>query len=366
MGDDTLHKTPIHSLHVAAGAKMAPFAGYEMPVQYPMGVMAEHRFCRESAGLFDVSHMGQVRLLGDDLAKALEALVPGDVQALDAGRMRYTMFTNAAGGVEDDLMVLRREDHLFLVVNAACKDADLQLMAAGLPGIEIDHQTDRGLLALQGPKAAAVLAALAPETATMPFMTGQDVTIGGVSCLITRSGYTGEDGFEIGMAGQNAEAVAQLLLADERVAPIGLGARDSLRLEAGLCLYGHDMDPKTSPIEAALTWTISKRRRAEGGFPGADRVQREIAEKPTRRRVGIKPEGRVLAREGVEIQVGGAVVGHVTSGGFGPSVEHPIVMGYVATEHAKAGTALELSVRGQARPAEVVKLPFHPHRYFKG
>lgn len=366
MGDENLQKTPLHSLHLDAGAKMASFAGYDMPVQYPLGVMGEHRHCRAAAGLFDVSHMGQVRLNGDDPASALEALVPGDIQALDAGRMRYTMFTNADGGVEDDLMVLRREDHLFLVVNAACKDADLKLMAAGLPGVEIDHQATRGLLALQGPAAAAALAAHAPETAAMPFMTGQDVTIGGVPCLVTRSGYTGEDGFEIGMAGEDAEAVAKLLLSDERVEWIGLGARDSLRLEAGLCLYGHDMDPTTSPIEAALAWTISKRRRAEGGFPGAARVQRELAEKPARRRVGIKPEGRVVAREGVEIQADGKTVGVMTSGGFGPSVEHPIGMGYIDVAHAKSGTAIDLLVRGQPRPAEVVKLPFHPHRYFKG
>lgn len=366
MASTELAKTALHALHLEHGAKMVPFAGYDMPVQYPLGVMGEHRHCREQAGLFDVSHMGQVRLLGDDPAASLEALVPGDIKGLDAGQMRYTMFTNDAGGVLDDLMVLRRDDHLFLVVNAACKAQDLAWMAERLQGVEIDHQDDRALMALQGPAAAAVLAAHAPDAASMPFMTGQAMTIGGVDCLVTRSGYTGEDGYEIGMANSDAAAVAALLLGDEQVAPIGLGARDSLRLEAGLCLYGHDLDETTSPIEAALLWTVAKRRRKEGGFPGADRIQREIAEKPSRRRVGIKPEGRVVAREGVEIQVDGQTVGTVTSGGFGPSVEHPVGMGYVAREHAVAGTKIDLMVRGQARPAEVVKLPFHPHRYYRG
>lgn len=366
MASTELEKTALHALHLDHGAKMVPFAGYDMPVQYPLGVMGEHRHCREQAGLFDVSHMGQVRLLGDDPATSLEALVPGDIKGLDAGQMRYTMFTNDAGGVLDDLMVLNQGDHLFLVVNAACKAQDLAWMAERLDGVEIEHQDDRALMALQGPAAAAVLAAHAPDAAAMPFMIGQAMTIGGVDCLVTRSGYTGEDGYEIGMANSDAETVAALLLGDERVAPIGLGARDSLRLEAGLCLYGHDLDQTTSPIEAALLWTVAKRRREEGGFPGADRIQREIAEKPSRRRVGIKPEGRVVAREGVEIQIDGETVGTVTSGGFGPSVEHPVGMGYVAREHAVVGAKLDLMVRGQARPAEVVKLPFHPHRYYRG
>ncbi|MEQ9124848.1 MAG: glycine cleavage system aminomethyltransferase GcvT [Alphaproteobacteria bacterium] len=361
-----LRKTPLHDLHVELGAKLVEFAGYAMPVQYPAGVMAEHRQTRESAGLFDVSHMGQVRLLGDKAAAAFEALVPGDIQALAPGEMRYTMFTNPEGGVIDDLMALAREDHLFLVVNAACKERDLAHMAVHLPGIEIDHQADRGLLALQGPKAAAVLAGHAPAVAGMSFMTAMEIDLAGASCLVTRSGYTGEDGFEIGMPGDAAEAVARLLLADPAVEPIGLGARDSLRLEAGLCLYGHDLDEETSPIEAALAWTISKRRREEGGFLGDARILRELAEKPARRRVGIRPEGRVVAREGVEIQIDGAAVGQITSGGFGPSVEHPVAMGYVATAHAKVGAKVDLVVRGQARPAEIVRMPFHPHRYFRG
>ncbi len=366
MSADANLKTPLHGLHVALGAKMVPFAGYDMPVQYPAGVMAEHRHCRAAAGLFDVSHMGQVRLSGDDPAAALETLVPGDIQGLAPGQMRYATFTNAAGGVLDDLMVLRRDDHLFLVVNAACKHADLAHMAERLEGVEIDHQPDRGLLALQGPAAAAVLAKHAPDVADMSFMTGRDIVIDGVDCLVTRSGYTGEDGYEIGMAGDAAERIAKLLLADDAVAPIGLGARDSLRLEAGLCLYGHDMDETTSPVEAALLWTIAKHRRETGGFLGAERILREIQEKPGRRRVGVRPEGRVVAREGVEIAIDGKVVGQITSGGFGPSVEHPVAMGYVTAAHAAVGTKVDLLVRGQARPAEIAKLPFHPHRYHRG
>ncbi len=366
MSASELLKTPLYDLHVERGAKMVGFAGYAMPVQYPQGVMAEHRQTRESAGLFDVSHMGQVRLRGDAVAAAFEALVPADIQGLAPGQMRYTMFTNAEGGVLDDLMALNRGDHLFLVVNAACKHDDLAHMAARLPGVDIDYQADRGLLALQGPAAAAVLAEHAPEVAAMPFMTARTISLAGAPCLVTRSGYTGEDGFEIGMAADAADAVARLLLASPAVAPIGLGARDSLRLEAGLCLYGHDMDTTTSPVEAALTWTIAKHRRLAGGFPGAERIQRELAEKPARRRVGIRPEGRVVTREGVEIQIDGQTVGHVTSGGFGPSVDHPVAMGYVASAHVKIGTAVDLMVRGQARPADIVKLPFHPHRYFRG
>ena len=366
MSDGEDLKTPLYDLHLRLGAKMTPFAGYAMPVQYPAGVMAEHRHCRAAAGLFDVSHMGQVRLLGDGAAAALERLVPAGIQGLASGQMRYTMFTNADGGVMDDLMALNRGDHLFLVVNAGCKHEDLAHMAAHLDGIEIDYQADRGLLALQGPAAAETLAKHAPAVLAMPFMTALDAQIGGVDCLVTRSGYTGEDGYEIGMDGNAAAAVAELLLADDAVEPIGLGARDSLRLEAGLCLYGHDLTPDISPIEAGLTWTIANHRREAGGFLGADRIQRELAEKPSRRRVGIRPEGRAIAREGVEIQVDGAVVGEITSGGFGPSVEHPVAMGYVAAAHAKVGTKLDLMVRSQARPAEIIKLPFHPHRYFRG
>ena len=363
---ETAAATPLHGLHVELGAKMVPFAGYDMPVQYPSGVMAEHNHCRAAAGLFDVSHMGQVRLVGADPAAALERLVPGDIQGLAPGQMRYTMFTSAEGGILDDLMALRRDDCVFLVVNAACKAEDLAHLAAHLDDVEIDHQADRGLLALQGPGAVAALVRHAPDVAAMPFMTAKEISLAGAPCLVTRSGYTGEDGFEIGMDGDAADRVARLLLADPSVAPIGLGARDSLRLEAGLCLYGHDLDVTTSPIEAVLLWTIAKHRRVAGAFPGADRILREIAEKPSRRRVGIRPAGRVIAREGVEIQVNGEAVGQITSGGFGPSVEHPVAMGYVATPFATPGTAIDLMVRGQPRPAEIVKLPFQPHRYFRG
>jgi len=361
---EDLLKTPLYDLHVRHGGKMVGFTGYNMPVQYADGIMAEHKWCREHAGLFDVSHMGQVKLSGADPAAALETLVTGDIQGLGINQQRYTMFTNAGGGVLDDLMVLNRGDHLMLVVNAACKHQDIAHLEASLDGVEVEYFPDRALLALQGPEAAAVLTKHAPEVANIPFMSAIDITLAGAQCLATRSGYTGEDGFEIAMASDAAEDVANLLLADDAVRPIGLGARDSLRLEAGLCLYGHDLDETTSPVEAGLRWTIPKHRRESGGFLGAERIQRELAEGPSRRRVGIKPEGRVLAREGVEIAIDGAVVGTVTSGGFGPSCDHPVVMGYVAK--GKTGDAVDLMVRGQARPAQIVKVPFHPHRYYRG
>jgi aminomethyltransferase len=345
---------------------MVGFAGYDMPVQYPMGVLEEHKHCRNAAGLFDVSHMGQVRLEGSNAAVALEKIVPADVQGLEKDRMRYTMFTSDSGGVLDDLIVLNRGDHLFLVVNAACKHEDLALMKEHLRGLKISYLENRALLALQGPKAVTVMSRIAPNAAEMPFMSATEFEIAGFNCLVTRSGYTGEDGFEIGLENNGAEAVARFLLDQEEVAPIGLGARDSLRLEAGLCLYGHDLDQNTSPIEAGLAWTIGNRRRKDGGFQGYDRINRELTHKPSRRRVGIRPDGRVIAREGVEIQVDGHTIGTVTSGGFGPSSECPIAMGYVASEFATVGRKVELLVRGQARPGEIVKLPFHPHRYFKG
>ncbi len=359
-----LLKTPLYDLHVHLGAKMVGFAGYNMPVQFADGIMAEHKWCRENTGLFDVSHMGQVKLSGGDAAMALEALVPGDIQGLGVNQQRYTLFTNADGGVLDDLMALNRGDHLMLVVNAACKHQDITHLEAHLNSIEVEYFPNRALLALQGPKAAAVLAKHAPEVVNMPFMSAIDVNLAGAECLVTRSGYTGEDGFEIAMASDAAEDIANLMLADDAVRPIGLGARDSLRLEAGLCLYGHDLDETISPVEAGLRWTIPNHRREGGGFLGAERIQRELAEGPSRRRVGIKPEGRVLAREGVEIAKDGAVIGTVTSGGFGPSCDHPVVMGYVS--NGKTGDAVDLMVRGQARPAQVVKMPFHPHRYYRG
>ena len=358
MTDATLKTTPLNALHRALGAKMVPFAGYDMPVQFPLGVLGEHKHTRAKAGLFDVSHMGQVRIDGETAAATLETLVPGDIAGLTAGRMRYTQFTNNDGGILDDLMVTHAGDHLFVVVNAACKEQDIALMTAAF-GDALSVLEDRALLALQGPAAVGVLAELAPEAADLTFMTGAAMDVGGIPCFVTRSGYTGEDGYEISVPTDEAEALARRLLDHADVEPIGLGARDSLRLEAGLCLYGHDIDSTTSPVEAALLWSIGKRRREEGGFPGADRIQKEIAEGTTRKRVGLKPEGRAPAREGTEIvDSDGAPIGKVTSGGFGPSVEGPVAMGYVASAHAAVGTAVSLMVRGKPLPATVVKLPF--------
>jgi aminomethyltransferase len=358
MTDATLKTTPLHALHRELGAKMVPFAGYDMPVQYPMGILGEHKHTRAKAGLFDVSHMGQVRIDRADAAQVMETLVPGDIIGLTAGRMRYTQFTNAAGGILDDLMVTQAGDHLFVVVNAACKDQDIALMRDAFGG-SLTVLEDRALLALQGPAAVAVLAGLAPQAADLTFMTGAAMDVAGQPCFVTRSGYTGEDGFEISVPADGAEALARTLLDHADVAPIGLGARDSLRLEAGLCLYGHDIDTTTSPVEAALLWSIGKRRREEGGFPGAARIQKEIAEGTTRKRVGLKPEGRAPAREGTEIvDADGTPIGTVTSGGFGPSVEGPVAMGYVASAQAAVGTAVALMVRGKPLPATIVKLPF--------
>lgn len=360
-----LKQTPLHALHAELGAKFVPFAGYDMPVQYPAGILKEHLATRASAGLFDVSHMGQVRLTGPDADVQLERLVPGDIVALQPGEMRYTMFTNERGGVLDDLMVTRRADDVFLVVNAGCKDADIALLRTALGEGAVDYQADRALLALQGPGAVAALARLAPESAALGFMKAASVSIAGTAAWISRSGYTGEDGFEISLPGAAADAVARLLLAQPEVAPVGLGARDSLRLEAGLCLYGNDLTPDITLIEAGLTWTISKRRREGGGFPGDAVIQAQIANGPARRRVGIQPEGRAPARAHTAVLGGGEVIGEVTSGGFGPSAGGPVAMGYVARGFAKAGTAIELDIRGKRHAAAVVKLPFTPHRYAK-
>lgn len=363
MTDDQLKTTPLQALHVELGAKMVPFAGYDMPVQFPLGVLGEHKHTRAKAGLFDVSHMGQVRIDGPNAeiahaARIMETLVPGDIAGLAAGRMRYTQFTNAEGGILDDLMVTHAGDHLFIVVNAACKNQDIGLMRDAF-GDALTELDDRALLALQGPAAAGVLAVLAPGADDLTFMSGAAMDVAGLPCFVTRSGYTGEDGYEISVPADGAEALARALLDHADVEPIGLGARDSLRLEAGLCLYGHDIDTTTSPVEAALTWSIGKRRREEGGFPGADRILREIADGTARKRVGLKPEGRAPAREGTEIvDADGTPIGRVTSGGFGPSVEGPVAMGYVTSDHAAAGTAVSLMVRGKAMPASVVKLPF--------
>ena len=370
-----LRRTPLFDAHLARGAKMVPFAGYEMPVQYHMGVLKEHLWTREHAGIFDVSHMGQAVLRGKShaiVAAALETLVPADIRDLKPGRQRYSQLVGITGGILDDLMVTRpsqpgRDGELVLVVNASRKGADYRHIAAGLPAdVMLETCEDLALVALQGPKAARVLASLAPDTAAMGFMSAMATAIGGIPAHVSRSGYTGEDGFEISVAANRAADVWALLIADKDVCPIGLGARDSLRLEAGLCLYGHDIDETTSPIEAGLAWSIQKRRRLEGGFPGADRIATELKNGPKRLRVGIKPDGRAPAREGTEIlSAGGAAIGKVTSGGFGPSVNGPIAMGYVEAAHATPGTALQLVVRGKPLPATVAPMPFHPHRYHR-
>ena len=364
--DKNIQLTPLDALHRGLGAKMVPFAGYAMPVQY-QGIIAEHQHTRSEAGLFDVSHMGQAVLRGDDAARALETLVPSDIAELGVGKTRYTVFTNDAGGILDDLMVTNRGDHLFVVVNAARKDHDFAHMREHLSGrADLEVLEDRALLALQGPKAVDVLARLAPPCRHMLFMTAESLNIADETCFVTRSGYTGEDGYEISVAADKAEHLARLLLAEPEVAAIGLGARDSLRLEAGLCLYGNDIDTTTTPIEASLAWTVSRRRRAEGGFAGADVVLRQIAEGVGRRRVGLIPDGKVPARPHAPVtDAAGAVIGEVTSGGFGPSVGAPVAMGYVAIEHAQGGTPVQFQVRGKALPGRVAKLPFVEHRYFK-
>ena len=359
--------TPLYDLHVALGAKMVPFTGYDMPVQYPSGVLSEHLHTRSKAGLFDVSHMGQVTIHGDDPAASLERLVPGNIIGLGSGRIRYTQFTNDAGGILDDLMVTNRDDHLFLVVNAGCKHDDLTLLKAGLgSGYTVEMHDDWALLALQGPAAATVLARLAPSSADLGFMAAADINIAGIDCIVSRSGYTGEDGFEISMAGHDAVTLAQRLLDQPEVEPIGLGARDSLRLEAGLCLHGHDIDATTTPIEANLTWSIARRRREEGGFPGAPVIQRQLADGVARKRVGLAPVGRAPAREHTEITDGdGKRIGEITSGGYGPSIAAPIAMGYVATEYAEEGREVTLMVRGKPQPAHIAPLPFVPNRFHK-
>ncbi len=366
-----LQTTPLHALHTELGGRMVPFAGYEMPVQYANGILKEHLHTRSQAGLFDVSHMGQVRLdapSGGVPAEALETLVPGDIQALRPGRMRYSVFTNTDGGILDDLMITHAGDHLFLVVNAACKDADIAHLQAGLGGhARVTPLPERALLALQGPAAAAVLARFAPAVTAQKFMTGQTVRIDAVDAFVTRSGYTGEDGFELSVPADHAEALARRLLDQPEVALVGLGARDSLRLEAGLCLYGHDIDTTTTPVEADLAWTIGKRRRREGGYPGAAIIAAQIEDGPPRRRVGLRPAGRAPAREGTEIAgEDGSRLGVVTSGGFGPSAGAPVAMGMVPTVASAPGTRLSLMIRGRAHEATVVPLPFVPHRYARG
>ena len=360
-------QTPLHDWHVARGARMVPFAGYAMPVQYPPGIIAEHRFTRAAAGLFDVSHMGQIELSGDGADAALEALVPGDVAGLADGRQRYTLLTTEGGGIIDDLMVTRRGDRLLLVVNAGRRDVYIDHLRKHLPAsVTMTPRPDLALLALQGPEAATVLQRLGAPVQTLPFMAAAAVEVAGIPAWLSRSGYTGEDGFELSVAADQAVALADALCGQPEVQPIGLGARDSLRLEAGLCLYGHDIDETTTPIEAGLAWTIGKRRRAEGGFPGADTILRQIAEGPPRKRVGLTFEGRQPAREGAPLQTtDGTPLGRVTSGGFAPSLDVPVAMGYVIRSAAETGTELQAIVRDKPIAARVAPLPFHPHRYHR-
>ncbi len=361
-----LKRTALFDLHVALGAKIVPFAGWEMPVQYPMGVLREHLHTRAQAGLFDVSHMGQVILPAEAVA-ALEALVPVDIAGLALNRQRYAMFTNDAGGILDDLMVANRGDHLFVVVNAACAEADIAHLKAHVAGVQVVE--GRGLLALQGPAAEAVLERLLPGVALMRFMDTATFLWQGADLWVSRSGYTGEDGYEISVPDGVIEAFAVALIDQPEVEPIGLGARDSLRLEAGLCLYGHDIDTTTTPVEAGLSWAIQKARRAggarEGGFPGAARILRELAEGPGRQRLGLRPEGRAPMREGVEIyehSEGGAPIGTVTSGGFGPSIEAPMAMAYLPA-HLRIGDTVYGDLRGKRLPARIVAMPFQPTTY---
>jgi aminomethyltransferase len=376
--DEPLATTPIDALHRELGARMVPFAGYAMPVQYDLsgalaarcrgGVMAEHLHCRQQAALFDVSHMGQVLLRGESAAAALEPLVPGDILGLKPGRQRYTLFTNEAGGIIDDLMVANPGDgSLFLVINATRKAIDLAHLRLRLPEtvrpVELE---DRALLALQGPLAATVLGRLAPEAAALPFMGFAAIAITGAPCWVSRSGYTGEDGFEMSVPADHAETLARKLLEAPEVVPAGLGARDSLRLEAGLCLYGNDLDEVTTPVEAGLTWTIGKRRKLAWDFLGATVARDQLDIAPWRLRVGLRPDGRAPARAGTTIvDAEGNEAGLVTSGGFSPSLNAPIAMGYVRRDVAADGTGLFLLVRGKPMPATVVPMPFVPHRYIR-
>ena len=373
MSQDDLIKTPLYDAHVAAGARMVPFAGYQMPVQYKDGVLKEHLWTRESAGLFDVSHMGQARLRGvsphshTELA-AFEEITPGDFIGLAPGKQRYSLLLNRKGGIIDDLMASRPDDDgLFVIVNGACKEGDFHVMNDELaPQISIERLEDRALLALQGPRAVEVLKAHIPEAAGKVFMDSWATTAFGVDVLISRSGYTGEDGYEISVPGHAATRIWNTLLADERVRPIGLGARDSLRLEAGLPLYGHDVDETVSPVEAGLTFAVSKKRREAQDFPGAARIVKELAEGPTRVRVGLKIISGPPAREGAEIaDQNGKVAGVVTSGGFAPSLGCPIAMGFVPPALSAVGTRLNVIVRGRAGAAEVVPMPFVPNRYVR-
>ena len=343
---------------------MVDFAGWQLPIQYPAGLMAEHNHCREKAALFDVSHMGQVELHGPDAAGKLETLVPSNITPLKPGQARYTFFTNEEGGIMDDLIVSNAGDCLFAVVNASMRDQDIAHMRKHLEGIEVREITDCALIAVQGPAAEKVVSSVCSGPSDLTFMQTGKFDIMGSECRVSRLGYTGEDGFEISIPENAAVDITRAILSHEDCAPAGLGARDSLRLEAGLCLYGNDIDQTTSPIEASLVWAIQKRRREEGGFPGAERILKELSDGTSRKLVGIKPEGRAPARAGVEIcSPEGENLGVITSGGFGPTVEGPVAMGYVSTSHSEPGTKLELIIRGKPHPAAVTPLPFVKQNY---
>ena len=371
----TLRRTPLHALHLEHGAKIVPFAGYEMPVNYSDGILAEHLHTRRSAGLFDVSHMGQIsiRAGGSDTntAAALESLIPADIVSLPPGRQKYGLLTNPEGGILDDLMVQNLGETFALVVNAACKHQDFDHLQQHLGDTQqLDFAEHLALLALQGPASAAVLADLGQDLTDMKFMDVRELTIGGIACTVSRSGYTGEDGFELSMPADRAEQLARLLLSNPAVKPIGLGARDSLRLEAGLCLYGHDITTTTTPVEAGLNWAISPARRIggerAGGFPGADLILPQMPKNITRRRVGLVPEGRAPVREGAALQdADGHPVGFVSSGGFSPSLGHPISMGYVSLPHAAPGSTVQALVRNKSLPLTVTPLPFVPSNFYR-
>jgi aminomethyltransferase len=374
--ESALKHTPLHALHLARGGKMVPFAGYDMPVQYAAGVLREHLHTRKHAGLFDVSHMGQIALHPksgrvEDAALALERLVPQDILSVAPGRQRYAQFTNPTGGILDDLMVANFGRHLFVVVNAACKAEDEALLRAGLSETcEIEPLADRALIALQGPKAESVLAKFSAEAPAMRFMDCGPRRLNGIDCFVSRSGYTGEDGFEISVPAESAQALAEALLDNIDVLPIGLGARDSLRLEAGLCLYGHDIDTSTTPVEGALQWSIQKSRRSggarSGGFPGAEQILSQLESGAPRRRVGLLPEGRAPVREGAVLfadETSALPIGNVTSGGFGPSLNAPVAMGYLPSQLAASGNRVFAEVRGQRLPMLTAPMPFVPNTY---
>jgi aminomethyltransferase len=373
MADTTheiLRRTPLYALHVELGGRMVPFAGYEMPVQYPAGILKEHLHTRAAAGLFDVSHMGQAFLWGTDAARALEQITPADLIGLKDGMQRYSLLLNDRGGINDDFMTARLpvEAALYLVVNAATKEADFAYIAEKLKGVAtLEPKTDRALLALQGPAAEAVLSRHSPDVAKLSFMKIGRFNVAGAPAIVSRSGYTGEDGFEISLEAKDVERIARLLLKESEVMPIGLGARDSLRLEAGLCLYGHDMDENTDPVTASLTWSIGKRRKTDKDFLAADVILGKLAGGTAMKRVGILPDGKAPAREGGEIaDKSGRIIGKITSGGFGPTLNAPVAMGYVETQFAKDGTEIDLIVRGKAMPAHVAPMPFVPHGYKRG